>query len=113
MGLQTNAATVVQTYTTRPFKRTRGVDRACTTYGCVCGTGTAVASTYEHDREVKSKVEGERANTKGQRRRRGLGSSLILLSGGGLGTYFRAGARSARCDLAILDLTITIHDHRL
>jgi hypothetical protein len=45
--------------------------------------------------------------------RRVLWVSLILLSGGGLGTYFRAGARSARCDLAILDLTITIYDHRL
>lgn len=74
---------------------------------------------YEHEREVKSKVKSSKVkhqwSKKAWKTQEGFfGSPLILLlSGGGLGTCFRAGARSARCDLAILDLTITIYDHRL
>jgi hypothetical protein len=70
---------------------------------------------YEHEREVKPKVKSSKVKHKWSwKTQEGFfGSSLILLSGGGLGTYFRAGVRSARCDLAILDLTITIYDHRL
>ena len=73
---------------------------------------------YEHEREVKTKVKSSKVKHKWSKKawktQEGFfGSSLILPSGGGLDTYFRAGVRSARCDLAILDLTITIYDHRL